>query len=344
MESGTKTQQTGQQEAAYLRQCLESQTIDYLLSKPACFNLLAIGEDGLGKVTFLETLFGVRAAGLREDKDRAVAVTAGADPSREFPVSVLKEKLCLGDSSSTIESLNESQTQQQQQQQQQSFLSGNNRRLTVRLMSTVNYTVGESNRSPWTSVADFLAKQVTSYVNTRAVNQFDFRPEEDERVHCCLYFLPPIGGRGLRRCDALALKYLEDKVNLVPVLAKADSYTADELNDRKSAVAADLQRFGIAVHQFLLPIQQQLQQQQQAPQPGQRVLPSPLAVIGAPHPETSRTLPWGSSVSVEDDRYSDVAAVRRLIVERNMLILRKSTKRFHSSIQKSKLPATLPRK
>uniref|UniRef100_A0A1I8J083 WSC domain-containing protein n=1 Tax=Macrostomum lignano TaxID=282301 RepID=A0A1I8J083_9PLAT len=329
MESGTKTQQTGQQEAAYLRQCLESQTIDYLLSKPACFNLLAIGEDGLGKVTFLETLFGVRAAGLREDKDRAVAVTAGADPSREFPVSVLKEKLCLGDSSSTIESLNESQTQQQQQQQQQSFLSGNNRRLTVRLMSTVNYTVGESNRSPWTSVADFLAKQVTSYVNTRAVNQFDFRPEEDERVHCCLYFLPPIGGRGLRRCDALALKYLEDKVNLVPVLAKADSYTADELNDRKSAVAADLQRFGIAVHQFLLPIQQQLQQQQQAPQPGQRVLPSPLAVIGAPHPETSRTLPWGSSVSVEDDRYSDVAAVRRLIVERNML---------------SKLPATLPRK
>ena len=48
-------------------------------------------------------------------------------------------------------------------------------------------------------------------------------------VHCCLYFIPPYG-HGLRQIDLEFLKRLQYKVNLVPVIAKADTLTKDEVS------------------------------------------------------------------------------------------------------------------
>ena len=50
----------------------------------------------------------------------------------------------------------------------------------------------------------------------------------DTRVHCCLYFIPPYG-HGLRQIDLEFLKRLQYKVNLVPVIAKADTLTKPEV-------------------------------------------------------------------------------------------------------------------
>ena len=54
----------------------------------------------------------------------------------------------------------------------------------------------------------------------------------DTRVHCCLYFIPPYG-HGLRQIDLEFLKRLQYKVNLVPVIAKADTLTKDEVSVNK---------------------------------------------------------------------------------------------------------------
>ena len=53
----------------------------------------------------------------------------------------------------------------------------------------------------------------------------------DQRVHCCLYFIPPYG-HGLRQIDLEFLKRLQYKVNLVPVIGKADTLTKPEVGYR----------------------------------------------------------------------------------------------------------------
>ena len=50
----------------------------------------------------------------------------------------------------------------------------------------------------------------------------------DTRVHCLLYFISPYG-RGLKPLDLDVMKRLSTKVNLVPVIAKADGLTKTEV-------------------------------------------------------------------------------------------------------------------
>jgi septin 3/9/12 len=50
---------------------------------------------------------------------------------------------------------------------------------------------------------------------------------QDTRIHCCLYFINP-SGHGLRPIDIVVLKKLSETVNVVPVIAKADSLTLEE--------------------------------------------------------------------------------------------------------------------
>ena len=49
----------------------------------------------------------------------------------------------------------------------------------------------------------------------------------DTRIHCCLYFISPTG-HSLRAIDVIVMKKLSEVVNVVPVIAKADSLTLEE--------------------------------------------------------------------------------------------------------------------
>ena len=50
---------------------------------------------------------------------------------------------------------------------------------------------------------------------------------QDTRIHCCLFFIQP-SGHSLKPIDIVVLKKLSDVVNVVPVIAKADSLTLEE--------------------------------------------------------------------------------------------------------------------
>jgi len=62
---------------------------------------------------------------------------------------------------------------------------------------------------------------------------------DDNRVHLCLYFIAP-GGHGLKALDVEFMRALHDRVNLVPVIAKADTMTAKELEQFKLNVGLTL--------------------------------------------------------------------------------------------------------
>ena len=58
---------------------------------------------------------------------------------------------------------------------------------------------------------------------------------QDTRIHCALYFISPTG-HSLRPIDVIVMKKLSEVVNVVPVIAKADSLTLEERESFKQKV------------------------------------------------------------------------------------------------------------
>lgn len=73
---------------------------------------------------------------------------------------------------------------------------------------------------------------------------------EDERVHCCLYMIPPYGKMRLKEEDIKCMKALHEKVNLVPIIARADTFNETQLSKFKENILADLMMNGINYYKF----------------------------------------------------------------------------------------------
>ncbi|KAK7925758.1 hypothetical protein WMY93_008068 [Mugilogobius chulae] len=73
---------------------------------------------------------------------------------------------------------------------------------------------------------------------------------QDNRVHCCLYFISPYG-HGLRPIDVQCMKALHEKVNIIPILSKADCLTTAERHKKKMKIREEIKQFGINIYQFL---------------------------------------------------------------------------------------------
>ena len=57
----------------------------------------------------------------------------------------------------------------------------------------------------------------------------------DPRIHACLYFIAPLSG-SLRKMDVEFMKAVHKRVNLIPIISKADTFTAEELECAKAKV------------------------------------------------------------------------------------------------------------
>jgi septin family protein len=77
----------------------------------------------------------------------------------------------------------------------------------------------------------------------------NFNPANDKLIHLCLYFILPTG-HSLKSIDILTMKLLDDKINIVPVIAKSDTITKSELNDFKKRIRKELVDNKIRIYQF----------------------------------------------------------------------------------------------
>merc|ERR1719150_2825658 len=65
---------------------------------------------------------------------------------------------------------------------------------------------------------------------------------EDPRViDVCIYLLPPTG-HGAKRADLECLRRIQDLVSVIPCLAKADSFTSEEMADLKLDIKQQLKQ------------------------------------------------------------------------------------------------------
>ncbi|KAJ7879633.1 GTP binding protein [Mycena olivaceomarginata] len=87
---------------------------------------------------------------------------------------------------------------------------------------------------------DILAEQSRIKRNPR------FR---DNRVHALLYFIAPTGHH-LREMDVELMRRLSPRVNVIPVIGRADSLTVTELRAFKKRVMEDIDHYEIPIYNF----------------------------------------------------------------------------------------------
>lgn len=103
-----------------------------------------------------------------------------------------------------------------------------------------------NNRDSWMPIVEFIDDQHESYMlqeqQPRRTDKIDLR------VHACLYFIRPTG-HTLKPLDIEVMKRLSTRVNLIPVVAKADTLSPKDLAIFKQRIRAVIDAQGIKIYQ-----------------------------------------------------------------------------------------------
>lgn len=107
-------------------------------------------------------------------------------------------------------------------------------RLRLNIVDTPGYGDQVNNEACWDPIVKYIKDQHSAYLRKELTAMRD-RYIQDTRIHCCLYFINPTG-HSLRAIDVIVMKKLSEVVNVVPVIAKADSLTLEERDAFKQKV------------------------------------------------------------------------------------------------------------
>uniref|UniRef100_A0A8C0LGR8 Septin 12 n=1 Tax=Canis lupus dingo TaxID=286419 RepID=A0A8C0LGR8_CANLU len=132
----------------------------------------------------------------------------------------------------------------------------------VKLKLTVTDTPGFgdqiNNDKCWDPILGYINEQYERYLQEEILITRQ-RHIPDTRVHCCVYFVPPTGAtclgreegrrrRSLRPLDIEFLQRLCRAVNVVPVIARADSLTIEERETFRQRIQHNLRSHCIEVY------------------------------------------------------------------------------------------------
>lgn len=114
------------------------------------------------------------------------------------------------------------------------------------VLFSVLSSLGES----YKSIVSYIDSQFERYLQEELkIHRSNNLSSQDTRIHCCLYLISPIG-HGLRAIDLITLKQLDSKVNIIPIIAKADIITKNELSKLRSKIMAEIITNGIQIYNF----------------------------------------------------------------------------------------------
>lgn len=255
------------------------------------FTLMVVGESGMGKSTLINSLF----------------LTDLYSAEYPGPSNRIKKTVCVD---TTLVVLKENGVQ-----------------LKLTIVDTPGFGDAVDNSNCWQPVIDYIDSKYDEYLNAESRVNRTILP--DTRVHCCLYFIAPTG-HGLKPLDVEFMKRLHEKVNIIPLIAKADTLTPDECREFKKTILNEIAQHKIRIYEFPdcddeeeMKIQKKLRD---------RV---PFAVIGSNRVIEmggkrlrGRQYPWGI-VEVENLEHNDFLALRNMLIRTHMQDLKDVTNNVH---------------
>lgn len=117
------------------------------------------------------------------------------------------------------------------------LIEENGVRLRLNIVDTPGYGDLVNNDRCWDPIVKYIKDQHSAYLRKELTAQRE-RYIPDTRIHCCLFFIQP-SGHSLKPIDIVVLKKLSDVVNVVPVIAKADTLTVEERMEFKERIKAE---------------------------------------------------------------------------------------------------------
>ncbi|KAJ6553590.1 Septin-domain-containing protein [Mycena vulgaris] len=253
--------------------------------------VMVVGESGLGKSTLINTLFNSGIYMPRES----------LHPAAERPKSVAIENI-------------------------QADIEENGVRLRLTVVDTPGFGDFVNNNESWKPILDTIEQRFDAYMSQE--HRVRRAKIADSRVHACVYFIQPTG-HSLKQIDIEFMRRLHHKVNLIPVIAKADTMTDEEIADFKERILSDLSFYGIRI--FQAPIYED-EDEESIAEAEEIARAIPFAVVGSERAVRTadgrivrgRAYPWGV-VELDNPAHCDFGKLRQMLVQTNLEELRAHT-------------------
>ncbi|KAH7104265.1 Septin-domain-containing protein, partial [Auriculariales sp. MPI-PUGE-AT-0066] len=202
----------------------------------------------------------------------------------------------------------------------------NNVRLRLTVVDTPGFGDFVDNDQSWKPILDNIEARFDEYLEQESrVNR---QKVVDNRVHACLYFIQPTG-HSLKQIDIEFMRRLHTKVNLIPVIAKADTLTDEEIVAFKQRVLSDIAEHSIQI--FAAPVYDN-EDEETIGEHEEIASKIPFAVVGSDQEVDTpdgravrgRAYPWGV-VEVDNEDHCDFVKLRQMLVRTYMEELREHT-------------------
>ncbi|KAL6453898.1 SEP7 Septation protein 7 [Candida maltosa Xu316] len=219
------------------------------------------------------------------------------------------------------------------------ILDDDNQKLLLNIIDTPGFGENLNNELCFVEIENYLKQQFDLVLaeETRIKRNPRF---VDTRVHVMLYFITPTG-HGLREIDIQCMKRLSKYVNIIPVIGKADSFTANELQYFKQQIRIDIQKFNVPTFQFDNSLNDYDEDEDYDLIQECKFLTNlqPFAIITSedvfevsnngekPKIIRARKYPWGL-VDINDTRYSDFPILRSVLLGSHLQDLKDLTHDF----------------
>ncbi|XP_060774558.1 septin 9b isoform X2 [Neoarius graeffei] len=261
------------------------------------FNIMVVGQSGLGKSTLINTLF----------KSKVSRRSVMPSSEERIPQTIEIKSI-----SHDIEE------------------KGVRMKLTV--IDTPGFGDQINNENCWMPIMKFINEQYEAFLQEE-VNISRKKKIPDTRVHCCIYFIPPTG-HCLRPIDIEFMRHLSKVVNIVPVIAKADTLTLEERDFFKKKIREDLRANEIEVYP-----QTEFDEDAEDRIINQKIRDMiPFAVVGSDQEYQvngkrllGRKTRWGT-VEVENVAHCEFAYLRDLLIRTHMQNLKDITSSIHYEV------------
>ena len=128
-------------------------------------------------------------------------------------------------------------------------LTESNVRLRLTIVETVGFGDQIDKDESHSIISNYIDSQFETYLQEELKLKRNFSLINDSRIHVCLYFICPTG-HSLKSLDLLMMKKLDQKVNIIPVIAKSDTIAKNELIKFKQKIIQDLIANNVNIYQF----------------------------------------------------------------------------------------------
>ncbi|KAJ7071283.1 septin [Mycena amicta] len=200
-------------------------------------------------------------------------------------------------------------------------------RIALTIVDTPGFGDNIDNEFAFQEIMGYLERQYDDILaeESRIKRNPRFR---DNRVHALLYFIPPTG-HSLREMDIELMRRLSPRVNVIPVIGKADTMTPSELKGFKKRVMEDIEHYDIPVYNFPYDIEEDDEDTIQDNSELRALLP--FAIIGSEEEVEidgqlvrARIYPWGVA-EVDNPKHSDFSRLRSALLNSHLADLKSLT-------------------